>query len=359
MQIKLSGSIYTGMVIFFIITSGISSADVVNMEKVSFFEGNVSSLTIAENYTYIAQGHDLVVLDGTNVSNISEIGRLAVPWEIHDVVISGNYVYVTNGTDSLFSMNITDPSSPMFEGSFDPSGLVVDVEVAGNYAYVIDHHNGLIIEDISNLSSPTQVSSLNLNDLAYGIALSGKYAYVTVWNGLMIIDISDPASPIIMGNHAIPEYNNDVYVSGNYAYMICDESNTLEIVDISNPVEPSFAGIYYYAADGQAYDVAVSGNYVCLAVCGGLRILDITDPAAPTFAGSYDTNGSVSDVEVTGNYVYVTEDKDGLLILDLNTGTETTTQAANSTRNSTAGKEKLNVLCTYTFPILHLKAFLH
>ncbi len=359
MQIKLSGSIYTGMVIFFIITSEISSADVVNMEKVSFFEGNVSSLTIAENYTYIAQGHDLVVLDGTNVSNISEIGRLAVPWEIHDVVISGNYVYVTNGTNSLFSVNITDPSSPMFEGSFDPSGLVVDVEVAGNYAYVIDHHNGLIIEDISNLSSPTQVSSLNLNDLAYGVTLSGNYAYVTVWNGLIVIDIDDPASPIIMGNYAIPEYNNDVYVSGNYAYMICDESNTLEIVDISNPVEPSFAGIYYYAADGQAYDVAVSGNYVCLAVCGGLRILDITDPLVPTLAGTYDTNGSVSDVEVTGNYVYVTEDKDGLLILDLNTGTETTTQAANSTRNSTAGKEKLNVLCTYAFPILHLKAFLH
>ncbi len=318
MQMKSSGSIYIGILMFFMVTAGISLANVLNMEKVGHLDGNVSSLTIAENYTYITQGHDLVVLRGTSVSNVSEIARLATPWEIHDVLISGNHAYVVNTTNSLLVVNITDPSSPTLEGSYEPSGLIVDIDVANNYAYVVDHYNGLIIEDINNPTSPIQVSNLNLNDLAYGITLSDKYAYVTVWNGLMIIDISDPNSPIVVGNYAIPEYNNDVYVSGNYAYMICDESNSLEIVDITNPSAPTFEGVYVYENDGQAYDVAVSGNNACLAVSNSIIILNISDSSIPTLAGNYNTNSSVSDIAVAGNYVFVAEDNGSLLSINLN-----------------------------------------
>ena len=64
-------------------------------------------------------------------------------------------------------------------------------------------------------------------------------------------------------------------------------------------------------------DVAVSGNYgYILNSHNGLVIVDITDPLSPILAGSYDTSGYAIDVAVAGNYAYVIE-YESLLIVDI------------------------------------------
>jgi len=59
-----------------------------------------------------------------------------------------------------------------------------------------------------------------------------------------------------------------------------------------------------YDTDGEAYCVAILGNYAYVAdYYNGLVILNIEDPTNPTFVGNYDTDGYAKDITILGNYV--------------------------------------------------------
>jgi hypothetical protein len=66
---------------------------------------------------------------------------------------------------------------------------------------------------------------------------------------------------------------------------------------------------------GLIRDVAVSGDYAYVVdYSNGLVIVDISNKSAPTLAGSYNTAGNAYDVAVSGNYVYVADEANGLVI---------------------------------------------
>ncbi|MFM6407060.1 MAG: hypothetical protein ACKPGT_21250, partial [Microcystis sp.] len=89
------------------------------------------------------------------------------------------------------------------------------------------------------------------------------------------------------------------------------------IIDISNPTNPTLKG--NYDTNGVAGDVEVVGNYAYLTDdMAGLKIIDISNPTNPTLIGYYDDYSTVAyGVEVVGNYAYVADYFDGLKIIDV------------------------------------------
>ena len=80
----------------------------------------------------------------------------------------------------------------------------------------------------------------------------------------------------------------------------------------------SLAEIGHGNTAGIAMGVAVSGNYAYVAdYDNGLVIVDIRNPAAPTLVGSYDAAGYASGVAVAGSYAYVATIDYGLVIVDI------------------------------------------
>jgi hypothetical protein len=77
---------------------------------------------------------------------------------------------------------------------------------------------------------------------------------------------------------------------------------------------------------GYANAVAVAGNYAYVADdWNGLLIMDITNPSAPAFAGKYNIGSASSlDVAVAGNYVYIAGWVTGLSILNVEKPAEKT-----------------------------------
>jgi PGF-pre-PGF domain-containing protein len=318
MQIRSSRLIYSGIVLLFLLlTAGISSADEVNVGFVSRFGGVISDVSVDGNHAYIGQGKDLVILDLTDVSKPSEIARLMTTSVVYDVVVAGNNAYITNAEGDLLIANISNPAAPTLTGSYDINGYAEDVSVSGNYAYVTnnlyDHgyYGQLEIIDISNASAPKLTESYDTVCWTHGVATSGNYVYVANGDcGLLILDITNPSSPIFAGSYDTVNAF-EVAVAGTYAYV--GDENGLEILDVTNPAKPNLVGSY--GTSGYPSGVAVASNYVYIVDENGLSIVDATDPATPNLVGSYSTFDA-ADIAVSGNYAYVA-DANGLLILDI------------------------------------------
>jgi len=257
-----------------------------------------------------------------------------------DVVVSGNYAYVTSaGSNALEIVDVSDPANPVHKGRIkDESGgawlyTPNNVVVSGNYAYVTSWgDNALEIVDVSNPANPVHKGRIKDGTSKavlkgpIGIFVSGNYAYVASFygNALEIVDISNPARPVHKGSisdgtgGALLNVPVSVVVSGKYAYVASRDSNALEVVDVSDPANPVHKGSISDGTDGaflkRPAGVFVSGKYAYVISIGSnaLEVVDVSNPTNPVHKGSI-SNGTGGaflkepmDVAISGNYAYVT-----------------------------------------------------
>jgi len=114
-----------------------------------------------------------------------------------DVVVAGNYAYVTVGTTGIDIIDISNPASPTLVSQYDTSGFAFDVFVDGNFAYVVaDGSDGLQIIDISNKASPTRVGGYDTFGDARDVFVDGNYIYVADGENRLVILTSGSAPQI-------------------------------------------------------------------------------------------------------------------------------------------------------------------
>lgn len=200
------------------------------------------------------------------------------------------------------------------------------VAVQGHYAY-LNVGPRLVILDIAGSAHPAVAGQSPPLPGFESLAVAGDHAYVAAGEGgLRVIDISDPAAPTEVGFYATPGSAWSIAAAENTAYVAAGDG--LHILDISNPIAPTSIG--FYGTPDAALDVAVVGSIAYIAETfseddnplerGGLRIVDVSDPAAPKEIISYDALEFANDVAVAGDYAYVADGADGLVILRLGNG---------------------------------------
>jgi len=262
-------------------------------------------------YAYVADW-GMKVVDITNGAAPTIVGVYDAPPPLTaggKVAVSGAYAYLTNPKGWLRVINVSQPSSPSAVGRYDPPGNSREVDVAGNYAYLADAN--LRVVNISNPANPTQVGSFDASGGASSVAVSGNYAYLG-GGGLRVVNISDPANPAQVGSTLTTWSTSDVAVSGSYAYLAGSYAG-LRVVDVSNPANPSQVGSALLNSDSGS--IAVSGNYAFVIAGNELRVLDISNPSTPVELFTFTTPLWPVDVHASGEYVYVTGN--GMFILRL------------------------------------------
>ena len=105
-----------------------------------------------------------------------------------------------------------------------------------------------------------------------------------------------------------------VAISGNIAFT--NFSYLFLVLDVSNPAQPE--RLTYLEFMQTIEDVELYGNYAYVTMEGGtIKIIDITDPANPFVAGSTTVGSEADEMIVDGGYGYVLEGYSGVRILDL------------------------------------------
>jgi len=173
--------------------------------------------------------------------------------------------------------------------------------------------------------SPTIVASLYISGQTATVYVIGDYAYVA-GQGLKIIDITDKSNPAIVGTTDSTGWTIDFYVEGNYAYLPYSSWDNegypsgggIKIIDITDKKKPTEVGTF--ESDGEISDIGISENYIYASysisekqdegyyniVESGIKIIDATDKENPVSVGTYVTGESgPSPVCIEGNYAYI------------------------------------------------------
>ncbi|MDD3144577.1 MAG: hypothetical protein PHV23_00535 [Candidatus Gracilibacteria bacterium] len=247
------------------------------------------------------------------------------------------------------SFNFTGSIATLVKNTFIHKGSITnattyngayDVVVEGNYAYMTNNlRNSVSILDISNPASPTLVTELVNNNGtlrlsgAAGIVKDGNYLYIAsqVSDALQIINVTNPLVPTAAGqlrNTTTLNGARGIAKVGNYVYLACDTYDALQVINVTNPAAPAITGtIRNTTTLNGARDVKIVGNYAYVTSYNrdALSILDISNPASPTFITEVrdrtNLNGAWG-LEIVGNYAYVSSYlNNSVRIIDITTPT--------------------------------------
>ncbi|HEX8682183.1 MAG TPA: hypothetical protein VF707_07715, partial [Ardenticatenaceae bacterium] len=256
--------------------------------------------------------------ENQNVELVGQVGGYAFA-----VAVQGNYAYIGIGT-RLHILDVSDPAQPLLvaQSTVLPSAPN-DIVVIGDYAYVAA--GDVYILDVSDPSAPTLVGSYDepTDGTSVRMEVVGDYAFVAVspqWDvwgpitdtGLRILDISNPAAPMSL-SFTSTEDAVDVAVAGEYAYVLdgyprcsryCNEGY-LRIIDVSDPAAPDEVSVY--TTHGWSDEVEVAGDYAYVSTQFGLETINVSDPMAPVQASFGGAGTSGRDMVIRDSRLYISE----------------------------------------------------
>ncbi|MCP4582378.1 MAG: T9SS type A sorting domain-containing protein [candidate division Zixibacteria bacterium] len=211
--------------------------------------------------------------------------------------------------------------------SFYWSG-VSDVKVNGNHAYCA-FDPGLVILDITDIEEPTFVSRLYIPGDNHHIVLANRCAYIFGDDDqLRIIDITEPENPWLLSEIPIDADVENIWVDENYIYAAAGHLGML-IIDISDPATPEI--ISQFDTEGTTKAVVVRGDIAYISErhtypqSRPFQVVNVIDRYNPGLVGYItDDIGWNFDLVIDGDYAYLANGSNGLIIIDISNGTHPT-----------------------------------
>lgn len=282
----------------------IDNSDPTNPKKIAFIEiaGNVD-ISVKGDYLYADSITDLVVLDISDINNITNVNRLEnvlrdnVVWPTGVDVFENEDIDYANeiivGWETVTERRLISEVENRFGGngvffaetandaSTGQGGSLARFKIVDDYLYAVDSHNINIFE-ISDLENPKDLEDVYAGFDIETIFNQGQHLFLGSMQGMYIYDISSPAKPEFISEFQHGTACDPVIVDGDYAYVTLRGGNRcgatesgLFIIDISNIASPELA--ISYPMDGP-YGLGIKDEK--LFVCdgeSGLKVYDKTD----------------------------------------------------------------------------------
>jgi hypothetical protein len=232
-----------------------------------------------------------------------------------DVVVSGHYAYVVDGIRGLVILDISNPASPAFVGSYNGPWSEMSLAVSGGHAYIgsgsTEPYAGTFsVVDISNPANPFLTDSLSFNweVTAVEIGFEDAFAYIATYGGNYVISTSNPYDIQAMNTFDTPGYPLDFQ---NYGLLyVADGQAGLTTLSLNHSDSPQFLG--NCDTPGNALAVGRSDRtypYTYVADNdSGLAIINIEDPSNPVLANAVHISGHTKKVKISNYDAFVIND---------------------------------------------------
>jgi hypothetical protein len=202
---------------------------------------SINDILLKGKNIYLAMGNDLVILDFSDINNISEKGRVTTSGWIEDIAIHGNYIFTASEDAGMSVIDVADKMNPKEKAVYKQSDetYYLKIRTQGAYAYIANGGKGLTILNIENPESPVMAGTYT--DIAGGeyfnadqLAVYGNYAYLhRSWGEIIFLNIKDPNNPILKGIYNLSSVggmtaysrNVNVYNTATGIYLVANDNS--------------------------------------------------------------------------------------------------------------------------------------
>jgi hypothetical protein len=243
----------------------------------------------------------------------------------HQFDMRDNLMFMGDGHGGLKIIDFENVSSPVVLNQYT-GNYAWDVEVVGGTAFVANGYSGtggrLTIVNVTDPTSPVLLKSQTIMGDATDIEVVENLAFVTTsYKGFAVYNVSNPTSPVILaqyiGELASDTDMGDLEIIGDLAFLSYWDYN-LKVLNISDLSDIRVVSEFNESTD--AFSVHIDADRNLAFLCDlelGLLLLDIQDPTRLTEVARYFDGGKPNRVEVVGNLVYMTDQVNGFVILEI------------------------------------------
>ena len=185
---------------------------------------NSEDIVGIEDYVFLANYNTVYTFDVSDPMNPDSVNAFVVESIINDIHVVQNNLYLIASYD-FYILDISDPSNITELGKIslpEASLGLTRFHIEENYAYLGSWSDGLYIIDISNSTNPVLYG--RFLETSYICVTQGNFAYVSNSKYLYILDISDKVIPEIIDRRQNIQVPHDIIVDDNYIYAAADRS---------------------------------------------------------------------------------------------------------------------------------------
>jgi len=289
-------------------------------------KSDINGISIQENYLFLSIGNydkddeytsEILILDISNPTNPVFISKTEIEGNAQDICVKGDYAYIAAGDAGLAIVEITDKEKPKEKDYKYTHAYVKGIDVDKSYAYITSN-NGSYIADISDPEDLGSELNETINVSGSKIMADDDYVFISTGRGAVIVDISDLNNIKNLNSISADGKSYGLYHHEGYLYLALDEYG-MGVCDVSDPSDLGDM-VYGKNEDEHGYNVIIYKNYAFIAGGDVSSIYDITNPEKLklyTTIGEKDENLRALDICISNNYVFIADDYDGLLIINL------------------------------------------
>lgn len=255
---------------------------------------DANCLALSDNYVFVG-GDDYVYAVDMYNGYKTTAGKFSIADYALGIVKRENKLFVAANSSGLQIIDVATPTNMSLLGSCDTGGNAADLTLSGDYAYIADS-TGLVTINVSDPTSPVYNDTISEYGALKCVICCGNYLFAKGNGcGLLVIDISDPSTPSVVYTDS-STFDRDIVTRDNYLYAV-DYNNGLSMFKIN--------GVGSASISGRVTDS--SGNPIA-------EVIVSTDECQ--YSTSSDTNGyyTLSDV-IPGTYA-LTASKSGWMSSD-------------------------------------------
>ena len=298
----------------------ISLADPANLYQLSFLDTPDwardvalldATVLLATDYT------GLGLVDASNLTSPTEVGRAETIGSAQSVVVSGGYAYVVDAYAGLRSVSVSQPEHPRLVGSYSPPAYIQNLQVGpdGNL-YLADGSGGLRILSIANPAAPAELGAFVGSMAVQDVQVTAGVAYLAEGSGVRSVDVATPASPHPLGNTTTSNNARALDVSPGFAYAVGDSAPALTVISATSPITLTEAG--HVLLPGAGRDVRWRDGLAYVAAGdAGLLTVDVARPFSPTILGGVSLPAASQRLDLDGDYAFVTAGAAGVRVVEL------------------------------------------
>jgi hypothetical protein len=275
--------------------------------------GSVNDVLISGKYAVIVEGSAGVrVINISNMNSVQDVDTLLTIGNAISIEIEGTLLFVCTSDNGLRIVNFTDPTDLSEIGSISSTASHLKVKISGHYAYSVANDDGLRVTNISNPASPNEVSDLSISS-AKSLAIAGNYVYIAAGtNGVKVVDISNSLSPNLV--KTIPASNaKDVLIDGDRLFIA--DASGLICANIANPLNPVIISSTITTNTGGFTGIDLFGVFLYATGVEKTEIFNLTNWLSPK-CEPYTLPGG-EKITLVGFHAYIAQKTSGLTIVEV------------------------------------------